>query len=220
MRVARIFGMAFLTGFSGAMMPGPLLALTIGQVTASGFMAAVWLMVGHALLELILLLLLIAGLRAVLALPKVRGGIGLIGGAALLYMGLDMLRNAMTLHLGATTGEGMSWLRLVLAGAAVSLANPYFTGWWATIGMGQLAQTAPQNPREYLSFYVGHELSDFTWYAFVAVLVIAAKQALEGIWYNWLVALCGGAVVLLALWFLYNGVKLTLNLQRAQRDGE
>ena len=206
--------MAFLTGFSGAMMPGPLLALTIGQVTASGFMAAIWLITGHALLELALLLLLIAGLRAVLAMPKVRGGIGLIGGAALLYMGLDMLRHAMTLQIGMTAGEGLSVVRLILAGAAVSIANPYFTGWWATIGVGQLAQTAPQNPREYLAFYVGHELSDFVWYAFVAVLIVVAKQALQGIWYNWLVALCGAAVTLLALWFLYNGVKLTLNLHR------
>lgn len=214
MRVARIFGMAFLTGFSGAMMPGPLLALTIGQVTATGFMAAVWLMVGHAALELALLLLLIMGLRAVLTLPKVRGAIGLIGGAALLYMGIDMLRNAMTLQLDFTGGEGLSVLRLVLAGVAVSLANPYFTGWWATIGVGQLAQTAPQNPREYLSFYVGHELSDFVWYAFIAALIVLAKEALHGLWYNWLVALCGAAVTLLALWFLYNGVKLALNLHR------
>lgn len=220
MRIAKIFGMALLTGFSGAMMPGPLLALTIGQVASTGFMAAVWLVVGHALLELLLLLLLILGLRAVLALPKVRGGIGLIGGAALLYMGYDMVRNAMTLQMGMTAAEGLSWARLMLAGAAVSIANPYFTGWWATIGMGQLAQMAPQTPREYLSFYLGHELSDFAWYAFVALLVVVAKEALEGIWYNWLVALCGVAVSLLALWFLYNGVKLSLNLQRPTEDGD
>jgi threonine/homoserine/homoserine lactone efflux protein len=53
MRLAKIFAMALLTGFSGAMMPGPLLALTIGQVTATGFMAAIWLVTGHALLELL-----------------------------------------------------------------------------------------------------------------------------------------------------------------------
>lgn len=214
MRLAKIVAMALLTGFSGAMMPGPLLALTIGQVTATGFMAAIWLITGHALLELLLLVLLITGLRAILILPKVRGGIALIGGVALLYMGIDMLRNAMDVEMSMTTGEGLSWWRLLIAGAAVSIANPYFTGWWATIGVGQLAQTAPQNPREYLAFYVGHELSDFAWYSFVALLVVVAMGALQGLWYNTLVALCGAAVTLLALWFLYNGVKLTLNLHR------
>lgn len=195
-------------------MPGPLLALVIGQVAAVGFAAALWLVLGHALLELLLLLLLIVGLRAVLAQPKVRGGIGLIGGAALLYMGIDMVRNAATVHIGLSQAEGLSWLRLVLAGAAVSLANPYFTGWWATIGVGQLAQTGPQTPREYLGFYVGHELSDFTWYAFVGAMVVLATEVLRGAWYNWLVGICGGAVVLLALWFLYNGIKLSLDLHR------
>lgn len=206
--------MALLTGFSGAMMPGPLLALTIGQTAAVGFMAAIWLIVGHAALELLLLLLLIFGLRAVLARPKVRGGIGLIGGAALLYMGIDMVRHAMTVQMGINAIGGLSVLRLIVAGAAVSLANPYFTGWWATIGVGQLAQMAPQTPREYGAFYVGHSLSDFAWYAFVGLLVVSAKGALQGIWYNWLVALCGAAVTVLALWFLYNGVQLSFNLRR------
>jgi threonine/homoserine/homoserine lactone efflux protein len=208
MSAARIFGIAFLTGFSGAMMPGPLLALTIGQVAATGFPAALWLITGHALLELVLVILLMLGLRTILAREKVRGGIGLIGGAALLYMGVDMIRNAAALHLGVRQGEAMSIPYLLLAGAAVSLANPYFTGWWATIGVGQLAQTGPQTRGQYLAFYLGHELSDYVWYAFVAILIVAARGWLAGSWYNWLVGLCGGAVVLLALWFLYNGIRL------------
>ena len=213
--LTRIFSLAFFTGFSGAMMPGPLLALTIGQVAASGFMAAMWLITGHALLELLLLLFLVLGLRVVLARPKIRGGIGLIGGVALLYMGLDMVRSAAALQLGQADaasplnqGEAMSAPMLLLAGAAVSLANPYFTGWWATIGVGQLAHTGPQTRREYLAFYLGHELSDYVWYAFVAVLIVGAREWLAGAWYNWLVGSCGAAVAALALWFLYNGIRL------------
>lgn len=209
----RIFIMAFFTGLSGAMMPGPLLALTIGQVAAGGFMAAVWLISGHALLELALLLLLIMGLRAVLARPKVRGGIGLIGGVALFYMGFDMVRSAAVVQLAGAGTSGaeaapMSIPFLMLAGAAVSLANPYFTGWWATIGVGQLAQAAPRTPRQYLAFYAGHEASDYAWYAFVAVLVISARELLAGGWYHWLVGVCGVAVMLLAVWFVYNGIRL------------
>jgi threonine/homoserine/homoserine lactone efflux protein len=129
-------------------------------------------------------------------------------------MGMDMVRSAAGLQIGLSGAQGLPWLRLILAGAAVSLANPYFTGWWATIGVGQLAQMAPQNPREYLAFYLGHELSDFTWYAFVALLVVVAREALHGVWYNWLVGICGVAVTLLALWFLYNGAKLSFDLHR------
>lgn len=214
MRILKIGSLAFVTGFSGAMMPGPLLALTIGQVTAAGFAAAMWLILGHALLELVLLLLLIMGLRVVLAQAKVRGFIGLIGGAALLYMGIDMLRSAATVEVGMQGALAVSNGQLVLAGAAVSLANPYFTGWWATVGVGQLAQMAPQNNREYLAFYLGHELSDFLWYAFVALMIVVATEFLQGAWYHWLVGLSGAAVTLLALWFLYSGILLTFGLWR------
>jgi threonine/homoserine/homoserine lactone efflux protein len=69
--------------------------------------------------------------------------------------------------------------------------------------VGQLAQTGPQTRREYLAFYVGHELSDYVWYAFVGVLIVVARA-----WYNWLVGICGAAMAVLALWFLYNGIRL------------
>ncbi len=208
-RALRIFGLAFLTGFSGAMMPGPLLALTVGQVAVAGFWAAPVIVTGHALLELVFVFLLVVGLRAILARPAVRGGIGLLGGLALLYMGVDMIRQAFSVQIaGSAASQALSYPYLLLAGAAVSLANPYFTGWWATIGAGQLAQLAPHTRGEYLAFYGGHELSDYLWYAFVALLVVSARHWLTGSWYHWLVALCGGAIVLLAAGFLYQGLKL------------
>jgi threonine/homoserine/homoserine lactone efflux protein len=208
MRIGRIFGLAFFTGFTGAMMPGPLLALTIGQVAVTGLMAVVWLILGHALLEIVTLGLLLGGLRRVMARPRVRGGISLVGGVALLYMGVDMVRSAPHLRLSLEAGAGVSPLSLMLGGMAVCLANPYFLGWWVTIGTGQLAHTAPRTVAEYLAFYVGHELSDLTWYMFVGVLVVAARHLLQGPWYNWLVGACGVLIVALAVAFLVTGVKL------------
>jgi threonine/homoserine/homoserine lactone efflux protein len=153
-------------------------------------------------------------LRVVLCRPVVRGAIGLVGGAALLYMGIDMLRSAATVGLALVQKEAAPWLSLLGAGAAVSLANPYFTGWWATVGVGQLAQTGPRNSREYLAFYLGHELSDYAWYSLVGVLVIAARGLLQQAWYNRLVGLCGASVALLALWFVYSGIRLIVESRR------
>jgi len=217
MRTIRIFGLAFLTGLSGAMMPGPLLALTMGQVAVAGFWAAPVIVTGHALLELVFVFLLVVGLRAILTRPAVRGGVGLLGGLALLYMGVDMIRQAFSVQMaGSAASQALSYPYLLLAGAAVSLANPYFTGWWATIGAGQLAQLAPHTRGEYLAFYGGHELSDYLWYAFVALLVVSARHWLTGQWYHWLVALCGVAIVFLAAVFLYKGIKLLTGAQAPQ----
>ncbi len=209
MRTARIFGIAFITGFSGAMMPGPMLVLTIGQVGAYQSMDPVWAIVaGHALLEIVTVVLLMVGMRKVIQRPNVRGAIGLVGGAFLAYMGIDMMRHAgdVTLNLDAANPE-MSWLQLMLAGAAVCVVNPYFVGWWATIGTGQLAHTAPCNMTEYISFYLGHELSDFVWYAIVGLIIVTGATWLSPTVYMWLITVCGAALILLSLWFLWTGVR-------------
>ena len=210
MRIARIFGIALLTGFSGAMMPGPMLALVIGQTGAQG-MGAVWAIVGgHAALEIVTVLLLVVGLRKVLQRPAVRCIIGLVGGAALVYMGADMVRSAgnVALQMDAA-GEGLAWLKVALAGAAVCIANPYFVGWWATVGTGQLANAAPKTFGEYLSFYLGHELADFTWYAAVGLVVVTGAKWLSPPVYTGLIIGCGIAVLALGLWFIWTGVRFT-----------
>ncbi|MFP4248700.1 MAG: LysE family transporter [Armatimonadota bacterium] len=209
MRIARIFGIAFITGFSGAMMPGPMLVLVIGQVGAHQSMGPVWAIVaGHALLEIITVILLMVGLREAIQRPAVRGAIGLVGGAFLAYMGVDMMVHAgdVTLNLGVTEA-GMPWLQLVLAGAFVCAVNPYFVGWWATIGTGQLAHTAPCNTSEYASFYLGHELSDLVWFAIVGLIVLTGATWLSPTVYMWLITVCGGALVVLSVWFIWTGVR-------------
>jgi threonine/homoserine/homoserine lactone efflux protein len=140
----------------------------------------------------------------------VRGTIGIVGGLALLWMGWDMVRHVagMSLSLSADEREAYSFLKLVLAGACVSAANPYFTGWWATIGMGQLAQLAPRTPFEYLVFYLSHEGADFVWYGFVGILLITGRRIFTDWMYQGLILFCGIAILALAFWFLVSGIRL------------
>ncbi len=216
----RLFALAFATGFTGAIMPGPLLAAVIGQAAAQGFRAVVGLVTGHALLELLTVGLLILGLQAVLARPRVRGGIGLVGGAALLWMGWDMLRSAhgMTLKLDLAAADVYSWPRLMFWGAAVCAANPYFTGWWATVGAGQLAHMAPRTVTEYLSFYLGHEASDYTWYALIGVIIVTGRNWLTQDLYQGLIGVCGLLVALIGAWFVVTGVRFMGKRQEAPAE--
>jgi len=204
----RLALLAFVTGLSGAMMPGPLLVLGIEQTAARGLSAMAWLITGHALLELFLVALLVTGLRWVLLRPKVRATVGIVGGIALIYMGGSMLLDAATLRLDLDTASASahSIPLLILLGALVSVANPYFTGWWATIGLGQLAQMAPRSPREYGAFYIGHECADFGWYLLIGILVVTGRQWLTPGLYSAMVACF--AVILLALagWFLWTAL--------------
>ncbi len=53
MTLATIFSAALVAGFSGAMMPGPMLSVTINSCARRGFKAALLVVLGHAILELI-----------------------------------------------------------------------------------------------------------------------------------------------------------------------
>lgn len=209
-RILRLALLAFVTGFSGAVMPGPMLALTIGQTSARGFIAVPLICTGHALLELVTVLLLIAGLRTVVERPAVRAAIGLIGGAALVYLGADMIRSAsgLALNLDSNVPQTLSWPKLVLGGAAVCAANPYFLGWWATVGSGQMAHAALRTVDEYLAFYFGHELSDLVWFSLVGLLIVSGRHSLSPEVYRGLVLVCGGVIVVLGIWFIVAGVSI------------
>lgn len=207
---ARLALLAFITGFSGAIMPGPLLVAVIEKTSRQGLRAVAGLMSGHALLELALVALLALGLHPLLARRRMRAAIGLVGGAALLYMGVDMLRAApgLTLQLRAGAAAPDSFARLMLLGAGISLANPYFTGWWATVGAGQLAHMAPRTPREHLAFYLGHEAADYAWYGLVGVLLITSRRWLTDGVYRGLIVACGAALLLIGAQFLRAGWRL------------
>ncbi len=217
MKAVRIFGIAFVTGFSGAMMPGPMLVLTVGQAGAQGMSAVWWILAGHAALEIITVLLLVAGLRQVLERPALRGAIGLIGGGFLAWMGVDMIRSASSVALNLDqAAAAFSWTELMLAGALVCVMNPYFAGWWATIGSGQLAHTAPCTAGEYIAFYVGHELSDFVWYGLVGIIAVTGAGWLSPTIYRWLIIVCGSLLIALSLWFVITGVRFLLGRQAAE----
>jgi threonine/homoserine/homoserine lactone efflux protein len=100
----------------------------------------------------------------------------------------------------------MPWATLMAAGAAVCAANPYFLGWWATIGAGQLAQFAPKTAGEYLSFYLGHEASDLAWYSLVGVILVTGRAFLSPGVYHGMILVCGALIAVLGTAFVWSGI--------------
>jgi len=136
--LAAIFGGSFTLALSGALMPGPLLTVTVAESARIGFRAGPLLMTGHAVLELLLVIAIVYGLGPFLKSPSVMGIIALLGGGMLLWMGVDMVRNSSGLSLNRQERgtHGKRRLHPVLVGILASLSNPYWTLWWATIGVG------------------------------------------------------------------------------------
>jgi threonine/homoserine/homoserine lactone efflux protein len=204
-RTSAIFGSAFLIGLSGAMMPGPLLTACVGYTLEHGFWAGGPLLIlGHALLEGALVLLVLAGLGPLLARRKVGAAVGMVGGGVLLWMGWGMLAWASGGSAGLADGAsgGAPSLHPVLAGVVISVANPYWSLWWATIGLRYIAVSRQAGRSGVAAFFCGHQLSDLGWYGFVAGALALGRRAISAAAYRWLIGVCGGALLGFGLYFV------------------
>lgn len=203
--LAGIFGTAFVVGFSGAMIPGPLLAVTISESTRRGAIAGPLLMLGHMVLEAALVAAVALGLSSVLKNPVVIGGVALIGGGVMCWMGQGMVRVARRTSLRDAAGQ-RSRMHPVLAGALVSLSNPYWTIWWATIGISYVIMGLRFGLVGILAFFAGHILSDFTWYTAVSIGVARGGRLLSDRVYRAMIVTCGVALVGFGAWFIWTGI--------------
>lgn len=209
MALSWLFVMAFVTALSGALMPGPVLFVTLRHSAAGGRWAGPLVVVGHALVELPLMVAIALGLSEHLQKNVFLGTVGLAGGVVLLMMSAGMLRGLHTLHLPgpeeAGHGRGPGAMAVVFAGAATSVSNPYFFLWWATIGMGLLARAAPFALLGYAVFYVAHILADLAWYAAVGESVHRGRRLLSDRGYRWLVGALAVCLAGFAVWFAWVG---------------
>lgn len=207
-----LFITAFLLGFSGAMMPGPLLTVGIHESYRRGVIAGPLLIMGHGLLESTLIIGLLLGLDAVLLRPAFQGTVALAGGLILLWMSWGMLRDSrqgrITLVLSASgRGTGM---HPILAGVLVSLSNPYWMLWWATIGLTYITMAARQGKLAVLVFFSGHILADLVWYTAVSFAVVSGRKLLKQKVYEVIIFACGLFLAGLALYFILSGIKFVI----------
>jgi threonine/homoserine/homoserine lactone efflux protein len=202
--MAVIFGGSFTLALSGALMPGPLLTITIAESARRGFRAGPLLMTGHALLELLLILAIIKGLGPYLRTPLIMGIIALVGGAVLVWMGTDMIRTAGNLSLEGEGSEASSrhMPHPLLTGILASISNPYWTIWWVTIGMAYLMAAIKFGYTGVIVFFLGHISADFAWYSVVSYGISRGKKLFKNKSYQMMIRVCGLFLLGFGGWFL------------------
>jgi threonine/homoserine/homoserine lactone efflux protein len=200
---------SFLVALSGALMPGPLLTVTVGEAARRGFWAGPLIIVGHALLELALVLLLLAGLGVWLHRPAVLGTVGLVGAGMLGWMGVGLLKASRHSHL-ELEGNGEAGMHPVVAGVLMSVANPYWLLWWLTIGLGYVMFSIEYGLLGVALFYLGHILADFAWYTLVSGAVAQGRRFLSDRYYRGFLAGCGVFLFGFGGYFGVQGVRFFL----------
>jgi len=144
---------------SGVMAPGPITAATLAAGARSRH-AGAFIALGHAVVEMPLILLLAAGIGTFLKSPAVKAGIGLAGGVVLVLMGAQLL---LSLWRYKTNSEATVQRRPFMTGVVLTGANPYFLFWWATVGLALATQAAEYGAVALLAFGVVHWLCDLGW---------------------------------------------------------
>jgi len=191
---------SFLIAISGAVMPGPVLTVTISESAKRGFMAGPMIVFGHGILELSLMILIIFGFANIVNRPGVIGVVALAGGVVLLGLSYGMLKDLKSLRLDLTPDEKISG-NPVIAGILTSLANPYWTIWWATIGVGYVVIAMKFGMMGVLFFFIGHIAADLAWYSGISFLVTRGKKYISDRIYRGIILVCALVLIFFAVTF-------------------
>ncbi|MGI6644062.1 MAG: LysE family transporter [Bacillota bacterium] len=208
---------AFVIGLSGAMAPGSLLVVVITETMKHGFWAGPLAVAGHALIEMIVVVLLSLGLGTFLSHDSVLGVIGLLGGLTLFFFGYATLRTAKTQTLSLDSADSQhavassgrqrygGLLRTAMAGIAASVSNPYWIVWWATIGATYVATGAKTSRLGPITFYVGHIAADLVWYTLVSWAIATGRRFINDRLYQAILYVCAVFIFVFGAYFLRLG---------------
>ena len=208
-----IFILSFLVALTGALSPGPLLTFTIYKSLKQkrGYLAAIYILLGHATIEFTLIIALLAGASLIFQNIIFLTLVGFIGGIFLVIYGIFAIRGVLktdfetnfTLEENIVKGyKGNSYV----GGILVSLSNPFWTFWWAVIGLSLMVSfdITLSMPIEMLLFFIGHELGDIVWYLPISLFVYYGGKTLNPKIYKYVLIGCGVFMIVFGIYLTFN----------------
>ena len=213
-----IFSFSFIVALTGAMSPGPLLTYTIiksAKTNKRGYLMGLWIITGHAILEMGIILLLLLGFSFVLKNIAVVRIIGVSGGLILILFGAFIIRDIFNGSIstsflnsrdepnndpGLVENKGIE--NPVIGGIMVSMSNPYWWVWWATIGFAFMIQfnISFEKWPKLLAFFLGHEAGDLIWYLLVSTLAFFGLRHMNRKAYYGILMFCALFMILFGIY--------------------
>lgn len=208
--MAEVFLQSLLIGYSGAVMPGSLLTYTLDKSIKTGARAGIMISIGHALLELVLVILMFMGIGRYLGTAAAQIAIGILGGLVLVLFGTGMIRDIHkgNISIDFKADSDGKYGNILIGSALISASNPYFIVWWAAVGLGLLMNAYNSFGLAGIAlFYTGHILSDITWYCFISALISKTRSFISLKVYKIIIVILGVFLVGFGLSFIFSSVK-------------
>ena len=106
------------------------------------------------------------GLGALFDYAVVQVAVALVGGAFLLFTALGMFRRVSQVDVAIERRDRSP----LVAGILLSLGNPYFLIWWATVGATLILRAVGYGTLGFAAFALLHWSCDFLWSYFLSIL--------------------------------------------------
>jgi len=194
---------SFIVGLSGAMVPGPMLTVTISDSLKKGFTAGPKIAFGHMIVEFLLILLIFAGLGWLIGSSTAIFVIGIIGGIIMVLMGFQMARSSDSLQDLHKKSESNNGYGPILNGILTSISNPYFFIWWATVGWAFMMKGIElAGIFGVVGFLVGHWCSDLGWFSTVSFFTNKGSNIMKENHYKIIMSVTGIFLMLLGVYFV------------------
>ncbi len=216
---ASLVAIGFLTGLSGALIPGPLFAFVISDTLKQGALSGPLTILGHVFVECpVIVALMVLGHELMNSyFRQFESGIYLIGGIALILMSSCMIKEAKTVGSKSKGKEISNEIRnakysynsSIFAGFLLTALNPSFIPWWMGIGIWWLIYGFEQLAVTGIFLVaLGHFLSDFVWYSFVSFSFSRGKNFFVGRRYELTMLVIAFFLALLGILFFVKGAAI------------
>ena len=191
--------------FSGVMMPGPMFAVTLAKSYKSPW-AGAQISLGHAVIEIPLILLIYFGFARFFQNNFVQLGLSVLGGGMIFWLGIAMFRARTEV---AQKSKDLPYSAFV-AGILMSGLNPFFLLWWATIVSMLIMKFLIIGTIGLALFIIVHWLCDLAWLSFVSVLIYKTKSLWGKKFQEGVFIVCSLLLMGFGGWFLVSGVQLVI----------
>lgn len=193
---------------SGVMAPGPVTATTIVMGARNRWAGAI-IALGHGIVEFPFIVLIVVGLSKILEMPTVKIVIGLVGAAFLLMMATEILWSIRSPdRQSSAKAKGTP----LVAGIALTAANPYFFFWWATVGLGMATDAHELGIWAFVIFAFVHWLCDFLWLTALSWASYKGSTLMGTKGFNIVLMICSAALMFFAVIFAYRAYSALIEL--------
>jgi threonine/homoserine/homoserine lactone efflux protein len=203
------FGIEVITiSASGVLAPGPLLFANLACATDHDKWSGIKVACGHTIVELILIIILSAGLFTVDAAKRYTSFIGLMGGVAILsFVGLQVWTIIKKKRPGRDIRTIAGNKSPFLVGLSFSALNPFFILWWFTAGVKLITDSAEFGVTTGLIIlFALHIWMDYAWLGLTAYLSSKGSSFVNSQTYQLILLGLAGILVYYGTSFIIQGV--------------